>query len=68
MFGDGSPMAPLVPNETVRTVLTSFLFGTVGPVIALSWVGRESARTFGPAMISGRWDGWWIYWVGPMAC
>lgn len=187
MWGDGSPFVRLLPNELLRTVLTSFLFGTIGGSIALSWVGKESgahinpavtmafwmmqkldsraatgyviaqllgaaigalpllawgamgrsvafgatipgqgypttvvllgeavttaglivtlcvflgfrrlrpftpftmpllyavmvplegaisgtstnpARTFGPALISGRWDGWWIYWVGPMA-
>jgi aquaporin Z len=187
VFGEGSPMARLLPNESLRQALTAFLFGTVGSAIALSWVGRESgahinpavtmafwlmrkldlraatgyivaqllgawlgalplrawgsmgrsvlfgatipgmgyptsvvllgevvttfgliatlcvflgfrrlrrytpfvvpflyavmvpleahisgtstnpARTFGPAMVSGRWDGWWIYWVGPMA-
>ena len=187
MFGEGSPMPRLVPNEPLRMTLTAFLFGVVGSVVAVSWIGRESgahinpavtmafwmmrkldlraasgyivaqmlgawlgalpllawgamgqsvlfgatipgngyttpvvllgevvttfglvatlclflgfhrlrrytpfvipflyavmvpleahisgtstnpARTFGPAVISGRWDGWWIYWVGPMA-
>ena len=33
---------------------------------ALSGTSTNPARTFGPALISGRWDGWWIYWVGPM--
>jgi aquaporin Z len=34
---------------------------------ALSGTSTNPARTFGPALISGRWDGWWIYWVGPIA-
>ena len=34
---------------------------------ALSGTSTNPARTFGPALISGRWDGWWIYWVGPLA-
>jgi aquaporin Z len=34
---------------------------------ALSGTSTNPARTFGPAIISGRWDGWWIYWVGPLA-
>ena len=34
---------------------------------ALSGASTNPARTFGPALISGRWDGWWIYWVGPLA-
>jgi len=33
----------------------------------LSGTSTNPARTFGPALISGRWDGWWIYWVGPLA-
>ena len=27
---------------------------------------RESCSQFGPAVISGEWHGWWIYWVGPL--
>jgi aquaporin Z len=34
---------------------------------ALSGTSTNPARTFGPALISGRWDEWWIYWVGPIA-
>jgi aquaporin TIP len=25
------------------------------------------ARHFGPALLSGKWNGWWVYWVGPVA-
>jgi len=32
----------------------------------ISGTSTNPARTFGPALISGRWDAWWIYWVGPM--
>lgn len=24
------------------------------------------ARHLGPAVISGAWQGWWIYWLGPL--
>jgi aquaporin Z len=34
---------------------------------AVSGTSCNPARTFGPALISGQWDGWWIYWVGPLA-
>lgn len=34
MFRDGSPMARLVPNELLRTILTAFLSGTIGSSIA----------------------------------
>ena len=33
----------------------------------ISGTSTNPARTLGPAVISGRWDGWWIYWVGPAA-
>lgn len=39
MFGDGSPMGRLLPNQPLRMMLSAFLFGTVGSSIALSWVG-----------------------------
>jgi aquaporin Z len=32
----------------------------------ISGTSTNPARTLGPAVISGHWDGWWIYWVGPV--
>jgi len=32
----------------------------------ISGTSTNPARTFGPSIISGRWDGWWIYWLGPV--
>jgi aquaporin Z len=32
----------------------------------ISGTSTNPARTLGPAVISGRWDGWWIYWIGPV--
>jgi aquaporin Z len=44
-----------------------FLYGIMVPLEApISGTSTNPARTFGPALISGRWDGWWIYWLGPM--
>ena len=33
---------------------------------AISGTSTNPARTLGPAIISGEWQGWWIYWVGPV--
>jgi aquaporin Z len=44
-----------------------FLYGVMVPLEShISGTSTNPARTFGPALIAGRWDGWWIYWVGPM--
>ena len=31
-----------------------------------SGTSTNPARSLGPAIISGQWNGWWIYWVGPV--
>jgi len=33
---------------------------------AISGTSTNPARTVGPAVISGQWEGWWIYWIGPV--
>lgn len=32
----------------------------------ISGTSTNPARSFGPAVISGLWHGWWIYWLGPL--
>jgi aquaporin Z len=32
---------------------------------AISGTSTNPARSLGPAVISGQWSGWWIYWAGP---
>jgi aquaporin Z len=33
---------------------------------AISGTSTNPARSFGPAVISGQWDAWWIYLIGPV--
>jgi aquaporin Z len=53
MFGSGSPMARLLPSEDLRRLITGFLFGTTGALIALSPVGKESGAHINPVVSLG---------------
>jgi len=50
MFGAGSPMASLIPEIKIRQVLTGFLFGSTGALIALSAIGKASGAHINPAV------------------
>jgi len=53
MFGPGSPIAKLIPNEAVRRLITGFLFGSTGALIAISHVGKISGAHINPAVSLG---------------
>ena len=55
MFGTGSPLIRVVPDEGLRRLITGFLFGTTGALIALSAVGKESGAHINPAVTLGFW-------------
>jgi aquaporin Z len=55
MFGQGSPMAELIPNVKVRQSLTGLLFGSVGLLITLSPVGKVSGAHINPAVTMVFW-------------
>ncbi len=36
------------------------------PGSAVSGTSTNPARSFGPSLVAGVWQGWWLYWLGPM--
>jgi len=45
-----------------------FLYSIMVPLeAAISGTSTNPARSLGPAVISGQWDGFWIYLIGPLA-
>ena len=52
-FGRGTPMAKLIPNEALWRLLTGFLFGGAGAMIALSRVGKVSGAHINPIVSLG---------------
>jgi aquaporin Z len=48
MFGEGSPIKGFLPNEGLRRLVTGFLFGTTGALIAVSPIGRLSGAHINP--------------------
>jgi aquaporin Z len=55
MFGSGSPIARVLPSEGLRRLITGFLFGTTGALIAVSPVGRISGAHINPVVTLGFW-------------
>jgi aquaporin Z len=55
------PMRPYTP------ALFPVIYCIMVPLeAAISGTGTNPARSLGPAVISGEWSGWWIYWIGPI--
>jgi aquaporin Z len=54
-LGDGSPLALLLPSVAWRRLVTGFLFGTTGALIALSPLGKISGAHINPAVTLGFW-------------
>ena len=55
MFGQGSPMVGLIPDEGLRRLITGFLFGSTGASIALSRIGKESGAHINPVVTMAFW-------------
>jgi glycerol uptake facilitator-like aquaporin len=50
----------MAPVAIGFTVFLAHLF-----LIAPTGCGINPARVFGSAVISGKWENQWLYWVGP---
>jgi aquaporin Z len=59
-FGQGSPIVQFLPSAGWRRLITGFLFGTTGAMIALSSLGKESGAHINPAVTLGFW------WMGKL--
>ncbi len=54
-FGQGSPMLVWLPGAALRRLVTGFLFGTIGALIAISLVGKISGAHINPAVTLAFW-------------
>jgi aquaporin Z len=55
MFGASSPAVALIPDPGIRRLITGFLFGSTGGLIAVSWVGKVSGAHINPAVTFSFW-------------
>jgi aquaporin Z len=54
-FGAGSPTLKLIPASGLRRLLTGFLFGSIGALIAVSPVGKHSGAHINPVVTLAFW-------------
>ncbi len=54
-FGQGSPIVRLLPDPGIRRLITGFLFGSTGALIAFSRVGKISGAHINPVVTLAFW-------------
>ncbi|MCC7021008.1 MAG: MIP family channel protein [Ardenticatenales bacterium] len=62
MSTDARAAGRFAPLAIGATVTIDALLGG-----ALTGASMNPARSFGPALLTGAWDGHWIYWLAPIA-
>ncbi|MFH2056926.1 MAG: aquaporin, partial [bacterium] len=55
MFGTSSPAIAIVPDPGLRRLITGFLFGTTGGLIAVSRIGKISGAHINPVVTLSFW-------------
>ncbi|HTQ27294.1 MAG TPA: aquaporin [Puia sp.] len=55
MFGAGSPVEKLIPDLGIRRIITGFLFGSTGALIAISPLGTVSGAHVNPVVSMVFW-------------
>src|SRR5580692_10311 len=55
MSGAGTPMTRYIPGEKLRQVITGFLFGSTGALIAISMIGKISGAHINPVVTIAFW-------------
>lgn len=54
-FGKGSPMLDWIPSAGLRRLITGFLFGSTGALIAVSPLGKSSGAHINPVVTLAFW-------------
>jgi aquaporin Z len=55
----------VLPSRPFTPAMFPFLYAVMVYLEApISGTSTNPARSFGPAIVSGQWQGWWIYWLG----
>ncbi len=62
-FGSGSPLAVVLPNESVRRLIMGLMLAGCGPLIAISPLGKLSGAHINPAVSLAFWRDQWVYYL-----
>jgi aquaporin Z len=54
-FGSGSPVLRMIPDPGLRRLITGFLFGSTGALIAISPIGKISGAHINPVVTAAFW-------------